>query len=148
MRAGFGMACLQPRLHNLVAVFLCARRGSAWMAGTVLSGARALSSSSRHFANEPGSSSLYGANTPDGPGITSTLSFHQAAYNPIASENSPLKLNDVGNPWLPQRKRPRRNRKSPAMRYAVRENTVTPSDLVYPLFIHEEVKVTGCVSVD
>ena len=39
---------------------------------------------------------------------------------------------------LLQRARPRRNRKSPAMRGMVRENIVTPSNFIYPLFIHEE----------
>jgi porphobilinogen synthase len=36
-----------------------------------------------------------------------------------------------------QRQRPRRNRKSEAMRGMVRENQVTPRDFIYPLFIHE-----------
>lgn len=36
---------------------------------------------------------------------------------------------------LPQR--PRRNRKSPAVRAMVRETVLTPSDFVYPLFIHD-----------
>ena len=33
--------------------------------------------------------------------------------------------------------RPRRNRKSPAVRGLVREVQLNPSDLIYPLFIHE-----------
>ena len=33
--------------------------------------------------------------------------------------------------------RPRRNRKSPAVRAMVRETILTPSDFVYPLFIHD-----------
>lgn len=33
--------------------------------------------------------------------------------------------------------RPRRNRKTPAIRGLVRETTLSPSDLIYPLFIHE-----------
>lgn len=33
--------------------------------------------------------------------------------------------------------RPRRNRKSPAIRAMVRETVLTPSDFVYPLFFHE-----------
>ncbi len=136
-------ASYEVMLHSLViVVLLCARHGSAWMTGTVLSGGRVLSSSSsRHSTKERGSSSLYGTNTPDGPGISTPLSFRQTAYNAIDSETSALKLNDLGNAWLPQRQRPRRNRKSPAMRDAVRESIVTPSDFVYPLFIHEEVIV-------
>lgn len=34
--------------------------------------------------------------------------------------------------------RPRRNRKSPAVRGLVEETTLSPSDLIYPLFIHED----------
>lgn len=39
---------------------------------------------------------------------------------------------------LSQRARPRRNRKSAAMRGMVRECIVTPSNFIYPLFIHDE----------
>jgi porphobilinogen synthase len=35
------------------------------------------------------------------------------------------------------RERPRRNRKSAALRHAVRETTVGPEHFIYPLFIHE-----------
>ena len=34
--------------------------------------------------------------------------------------------------------RPRRNRKSPAVRSLVRETTLSPSDFIYPLFVHEK----------
>jgi hypothetical protein len=34
-------------------------------------------------------------------------------------------------------KRPRRNRKSPALRAAFQETNVTPANFVLPLFIHE-----------
>lgn len=34
--------------------------------------------------------------------------------------------------------RPRRNRKSPAVRGLVRETTLRPEDLIYPLFLHDE----------
>lgn len=37
-----------------------------------------------------------------------------------------------------KRARPRRNRKSPAIRSMLRENIVTPSNFIYPLFIHDE----------
>jgi porphobilinogen synthase len=49
-----------------------------------------------------------------------------------------------------QRARPRRNRKSPAVRGMVRENIVTPANFIYPLFIHDEdfnqpiVSMPGC----
>lgn len=36
--------------------------------------------------------------------------------------------------------RPRRNRKSPAIRAMVRETVLTPGDFVYPLFFHEGTK--------
>ncbi|KAI3464523.1 hypothetical protein Pfo_021186 [Paulownia fortunei] len=38
---------------------------------------------------------------------------------------------------LPLSRRPRRNRRSPALRAAFQETTLSPSNLVYPLFIHE-----------
>ncbi|KAJ1620249.1 porphobilinogen synthase, putative chloroplast precursor [Pavlovales sp. CCMP2436] len=41
-----------------------------------------------------------------------------------------------GRPWVQQRARPRRNRQSETVRRMVRENTVTPADFIYPLFIH------------
>ncbi len=34
--------------------------------------------------------------------------------------------------------RPRRNRKSPAVRSLVRETTLSPADFIYPLFVHEK----------
>lgn len=37
-----------------------------------------------------------------------------------------------------QRARPRRNRKSPAVRAMLRESIVTPANFIYPLFIHDE----------
>ncbi|MCB1090113.1 MAG: porphobilinogen synthase [Verrucomicrobiae bacterium] len=46
--------------------------------------------------------------------------------------------------------RPRRNRKSPAIRGLVRETTLSPADLIYPLFLHEDnrddeiVSMPGC----
>ncbi|XP_028107447.1 delta-aminolevulinic acid dehydratase, chloroplastic-like [Camellia sinensis] len=40
-------------------------------------------------------------------------------------------------PALPLNRRPRRNRKSPAVRAAFQETILTPANFVYPLFIHE-----------
>jgi|AntAceMinimDraft_5_1070358.scaffolds.fasta_scaffold321037_1 hypothetical protein len=34
-----------------------------------------------------------------------------AAFDPLAGENAPLILNNAGKLWVPQRARPRRNRK-------------------------------------
>ena len=49
-----------------------------------------------------------------------------------------LRSNMRGGPWVDQRARPRRNRKSEAMRRMVRENILSPADFIYPLFIHDE----------
>ncbi|KAJ1436093.1 delta-aminolevulinic acid dehydratase [Ochromonadaceae sp. CCMP2298] len=51
--------------------------------------------------------------------------------------NPVLNRNRQNEAWVNQRARPRRNRKSEAMRGLVRENIVTPRDFIYPLFIHE-----------
>ncbi|XP_047175474.1 delta-aminolevulinic acid dehydratase, chloroplastic-like [Vigna umbellata] len=40
-------------------------------------------------------------------------------------------------PSLPLHRRPRRNRKSPALRSAFQETSISPANFVYPLFIHE-----------
>eukprot|EP01040_Poterioochromonas_malhamensis_P007476 gene7476-8064_t len=61
----------------------------------------------------------------------------QGEYDPFAAKNSVLQTNRHGDPWVSQRIRPRRNRKSEAVRSLVRENLVTPRDFIYPLFIHE-----------
>jgi hypothetical protein len=47
--------------------------------------------------------------------------------------------------WVPQMGRPRRNRKSEVMRSMVRENIVLPSNFIYPLFIHDEVRATWTI---
>jgi Delta-aminolevulinic acid dehydratase len=64
-----------------------------------------------------------------------------APFDPVGGSNAPLKVNNQGNVWVPQRARPRRNRKSEAMRSMVRETIVTPANFIYPLFIHEEVRL-------
>ncbi|CAM9541221.1 unnamed protein product [Chrysoparadoxa australica] len=58
-------------------------------------------------------------------------------YDPLSGPNAALKPNNAGNAWVPQRPRPRRNRKSEAMRSMLRENIVRPSNFIYPLFIHD-----------
>mmetsp|Transcript_1404 Transcript_1404/g.2898 ORF Transcript_1404/g.2898 Transcript_1404/m.2898 type:complete len:397 (+) Transcript_1404:24-1214(+) len=55
-----------------------------------------------------------------------------------AAEQNILERNREGRPWVEQRSRPRRNRKSTAMRKMVRETILTPANFIYPLFIHEE----------
>eukprot|EP00466_Bigelowiella_natans_P021130 jgi/Bigna1/56191/estExt_Genewise1Plus.C_860057 len=45
-----------------------------------------------------------------------------------------------GNAHVPQHQRPRRNRKTEAIRSMVRETIVTPQNLVLPLFVHDKDK--------
>merc|ERR1740133_619339 len=54
------------------------------------------------------------------------------------SKSGILRSNSQGGPWVEQRARPRRNRKSENVRKMVRETIVTPSNFIYPLFIHDE----------
>lgn len=55
----------------------------------------------------------------------------------VAKEHvSALRVNDQGTIWLPQRARPRRNRKTEGIRTMVRENFIHPGNFIYPLFIH------------
>ncbi len=61
-----------------------------------------------------------------------------SAYDPTAGPNRALTRDNTGALWVPQRARPRRNRKSPAVRAMVRESQVSAADFIYPLFIHED----------
>jgi len=62
-----------------------------------------------------------------------------SSFDPAAGDTPTLIKNNNGDLWVPDnRTRPRRNRKSPAIRAMVRENIVTPSNFIYPLFIHED----------
>lgn len=54
------------------------------------------------------------------------------------SGGSLLPRNKNNEPWVEQRSRPRRNRKTDAVREMVRETSVAPANLVYPVFIHEK----------
>lgn len=58
-------------------------------------------------------------------------------FDPLSGDKPALIRNNNEEVWVPQRARPRRNRKSPAVRGMVRENIVTPSNFIYPLFIHD-----------
>jgi hypothetical protein len=62
----------------------------------------------------------------------------EAPFDPLGGDNAVLSRNNAGNAWVPQRARPRRNRKSAAIRGMVRETIVRPSNFIYPLFIHDE----------
>ena len=59
-------------------------------------------------------------------------------FDPTSGSTPALIKNNADSVWVPQRSRPRRNRKSPAIRGMVRENIVTPNNFIYPLFIHNE----------
>mmetsp|Transcript_39635 Transcript_39635/g.92647 ORF Transcript_39635/g.92647 Transcript_39635/m.92647 type:complete len:395 (-) Transcript_39635:353-1537(-) len=58
-----------------------------------------------------------------------------------------LARNVHGAPWVEQRARPRRNRKSAAVRKMVRETILTPANFIYPLFIHEDDSNTPIASM-
>jgi len=80
-------------------------------------------------------------NPTDAPAAAEAASAEDAAgvvYDPTDGAGAPMTRNNNGALWLPQRARPRRNRKSEAMRSMVRENYVSPSHFIYPLFIHED----------
>eukprot|EP00339_Tiarina_fusa_P017856 CAMPEP_0117034716 /NCGR_PEP_ID=MMETSP0472-20121206/24698_1 /TAXON_ID=693140 ORGANISM="Tiarina fusus, Strain LIS" /NCGR_SAMPLE_ID=MMETSP0472 /ASSEMBLY_ACC=CAM_ASM_000603 /LENGTH=398 /DNA_ID=CAMNT_0004743967 /DNA_START=13 /DNA_END=1209 /DNA_ORIENTATION=- len=68
-------------------------------------------------------------------------------FDPTSGEAPALIRNNNEEVWVPQRARPRRNRKSATMRGMVRENIVTPSNFIYPLFIHEESYNTAIESM-
>jgi len=62
----------------------------------------------------------------------------KGVFDPLGGDSPALIRNNNDEVWVPQRARPRRNRKSPAVRNMVRENIVTPANFIYPLFIHDE----------
>jgi len=68
-------------------------------------------------------------------GIDDQLGYE--AFDPTAGDSPAVSRNNKGEVWIKQRARPRRNRKSVAMRNMVRENIITPANFIYPLFIHD-----------
>ena len=58
-------------------------------------------------------------------------------FDNFAANQPTLDRNRNQDPWVQQRQRPRRNRKSEIVRGLVRENIVTAKDFIYPLFIHD-----------
>jgi len=58
-----------------------------------------------------------------------------------------LRSNTRGRPWVEQRVRPRRNRKTEAVRSMVRENLLRPANFIYPLFIHDELSNVAIASM-
>lgn len=85
----------------------------------------------RHVSNNPLSarptSSFRTVSVP-----TATATSDRATREPIPN----LRFNENGSIWVPQRPRPRRARVSEGMRSMLRENEVSPSNFIYPLFIH------------
>lgn len=69
-------------------------------------------------------------------GIDDDLSYD--SFDPHSGDAPAMTRNNKDEVLVSQRIRPRRNRKSPAVRAMVRENIVTPANFIYPLFIHEE----------
>jgi hypothetical protein len=69
-------------------------------------------------------------------GIDDDLGY--PAFDPTAGGGPAVDRNNAGGVWVRQRARPRRNRKSAGVRAMVRENVVTPSNFIYPLFIHDD----------
>lgn len=71
------------------------------------------------------------------PGSSRTTPRATATSDRLTREQVPgLRVNEGGKIWVPQRARPRRNRKTEGLRSMVRENIVVPSNFIYPLFLH------------
>ncbi|GAB5031923.1 delta-aminolevulinic acid dehydratase [Nannochloropsis oceanica] len=68
-------------------------------------------------------------------------------FDPRGGNIPAVGTNSKGGVWVPQMARPRRNRKSEAVRGMVRENIVLPRNFIYPLFIHEETYDTEISSM-
>lgn len=64
--------------------------------------------------------------------VVASASSQRVAREPVPG----LRVNERGGIWVPQRARPRRNRKNEGLRTMVRENVVLPGNFIYPLFIH------------
>lgn len=87
------------------------------------------------------------------PASLSRLSMAATSARDLAApaRSGLLAINDEGGVHVQQRARPRRNRKSEGLRSMVRENVVTPANLIYPLFVHTEAEnvpipsMPGCV---
>ncbi|PXF42397.1 Delta-aminolevulinic acid dehydratase, chloroplastic [Gracilariopsis chorda] len=76
--------------------------------------------------------------TPKRPGRLSTPRAAAITDRSVREPLPHLRVNEKGGIWVPQRARPRRNRKNEGLRSMVRENIVLPANFIYPLFIHTE----------
>mmetsp|Transcript_22083 Transcript_22083/g.33696 ORF Transcript_22083/g.33696 Transcript_22083/m.33696 type:complete len:397 (+) Transcript_22083:85-1275(+) len=74
-------------------------------------------------------------------------SVDSTAFDPTTGSQPAVIRNNQDGVWVQQRARPRRNRKSAAIRSMVRENIVTPANFIYPLFIHDETTNTQIPSM-
>lgn len=74
-------------------------------------------------------------------------SVDSTAFDPTTGSQPAVIRNNQDGVWVQQRARPRRNRKSAAIRGMVRENIVTPANFIYPLFIHDETTNTQIPSM-
>jgi len=66
------------------------------------------------------------------------VSMSAGPIDPTAGENAAMTRNNNGDLWMKQRQRPRRNRKTAAVRNMISENFVAPCHFIYPLFIHDD----------
>ena len=85
------------------------------------------------FAPSPLASSLPASRA---PGRSAVSSLRMVG---VEIEREPvygLRPNEKGGIWVPQRPRPRRNRKNEPVRAMTRENRVLPQNFIYPLFLH------------
>mmetsp|Transcript_12843 Transcript_12843/g.20965 ORF Transcript_12843/g.20965 Transcript_12843/m.20965 type:complete len:396 (-) Transcript_12843:87-1274(-) len=73
--------------------------------------------------------------------LASTLRGGKIPFDPFDKSQPVMAWNRQAEPMLPfnSRIRPRRNRNSPVMRSMVRETQLSPSHLIYPIFITEDV---------
>lgn len=71
--------------------------------------------------------------------MSATASVPRTELSKLPVDSVPgLSENRSGKVWVPQRIRPRRNRKNASIRSMVQETILTPANFIYPLFIHED----------
>mmetsp|Transcript_20801 Transcript_20801/g.26923 ORF Transcript_20801/g.26923 Transcript_20801/m.26923 type:complete len:394 (+) Transcript_20801:3-1184(+) len=90
------------------------------------------------------SSRFLGTNIRLGATVEKATTFE---YDPTLGENAPLTKNNNGGVWFPQLSRPRRNRKSEAMRKMVAETTLSAANLMQPIFIHDKDEIVDIGSM-
>ncbi|KAL6492890.1 Delta-aminolevulinic acid dehydratase 1, chloroplastic [Orobanche gracilis] len=106
--------CLRPRSIKIALRMLTVR------AGEIRDGGRTIKKTGRR--DEECEAAVVAGNIPEAPPVP---------RKPAAPDGTPVVSS------IQISRRPRRNRRSPALRDAFQETTLRPSNLVYPLFIHE-----------